>query len=46
MIMTRKFLIKYSYFTKKTTILQTKFTSTNLMLMAGRFDDNDPKIFN
>ena len=36
----------YSYYTKKTTILQTKFTSTNLMLLAGRFDDNDPKIFN
>jgi len=42
----KKVELIYSYFTKKTTILQTKFTSTNLMLMAGRFDDNDPKIFN
>ena len=36
----------YSYVTKKTTILQVKFTNNNLLLLAGRFDDNDPKIFN
>ena len=42
----KKVELIYSYVTKKTTILQTKFTNTNLMLMAGRFDDNDPKIFN
>jgi len=42
----KKVELIYSYITKKTTILQTKFTNTNLMLMAGRFDDNDPKIFN
>ena len=41
----KKVELIYSYFTKKTTILQTKFTNSNLMLMAGRFDDNDPKIF-
>ena len=35
----------YSYMTKKTTILETKFTNSNIMLMLGRFDDNDPKIF-
>lgn len=35
----------YSYMTKKTTILSTKFTNTNIMLILGRFDDNDPKIF-
>ena len=42
----KKVELIYSYFTKKTTILQIKFTNTNIMLMAGRFDDNDPKIFN
>ena len=42
----KKVELIYSYTTKKTTILQTKFTNTNLMLMVGRFDDNDPKIFN
>lgn len=42
----KKVELIYSYVTKKTTILQTKFTNTNLMLMTGRFDDNDPKIFN
>ena len=42
----KKVELIYSYVTKKTTILQTKFTNSNLMLMAGRFDDNDPKIFN
>lgn len=35
----------YNYTTKKTTILNITFTKTNLMLMLGRFDDNDPKIF-
>ena len=35
----------YSYMTKKTTVLSTKFTTTNIMLILGRFDDNDPKIF-
>ena len=35
----------YSYMTKKTTVLETKFTNSNIMLMLGRFDDNDPKIF-
>ena len=35
----------YSYMTKKTTVLSTKFTNTNVMLILGRFDDNDPKIF-
>ena len=42
----KKVELIYSYFTKKTTILQIRFTNTNIMLMAGRFDDNDPKIFN
>ena len=41
----KKVELIYSYVTKKSTILQTKFTNTNLMLMAGRFDDNEPKIF-
>jgi len=34
-----------SYMTKKTTILVMKYTSTNVLLTLGRFDDNDPKIF-
>ena len=42
----KKVELIYSYVTKKTTILQVKFTNTNLMLMVGRFDDNDPKLFN
>ena len=33
------------YFTKKTTILVTKFTPMNILILLGRFDDNDPKIF-
>jgi hypothetical protein len=33
------------YVTKKTTILVMKYTLTNILLMIGRFDDNDPKIF-
>ena len=42
----KKVELIYSYVTKKTTILQVKFTNNNLLLLAGRFDDNDPKIFN
>jgi hypothetical protein len=34
-----------SYMTKKATILVMKYTSTNVLLTLGRFDDNDPKIF-
>jgi hypothetical protein len=34
-----------SYMTKKTSILVMKYTSTNVLLTLGRFDDNDPKIF-
>lgn len=34
-----------SYSTKKTTLLNVKFTSKNIILCIGRFDDNDPKIF-
>jgi hypothetical protein len=34
-----------NYTTKRTTILVMKFTSTNILLTLGRFDDNDPKIF-
>ena len=41
----KKVEVIYNYMTKKTTILNIKFTNSNLMLMLGRFDDNDPKIF-
>ena len=41
----KKVKMLYSYMTKKTTILEMKFTNSNIMLMLGRFDDNDPKIF-
>ena len=34
-----------SYFTKKTSIMTMKFTASNILLLLGRFDDNDPKIF-
>lgn len=33
------------YYTKKTTILVTKFSPMNILILLGRFDDNDPKIF-
>jgi hypothetical protein len=33
------------YITKKTTILTMKYTSNNVLITLGRFDDNDPKIF-
>ena len=33
------------FFTKKTTILVTKFSPMNILILLGRFDDNDPKIF-
>ena len=33
------------YFTKKTTIIVMKYTPMNVLIMLGRFDDNDPKIF-
>jgi hypothetical protein len=33
------------YMTKKTTILVMKYTTSNILLTLGRFDDNDPKIF-
>lgn len=33
------------YHTKKTTILVTKFSPMNILILLGRFDDNDPKIF-
>ena len=33
------------FFTKKTTILVTKFSPMNILVILGRFDDNDPKIF-
>lgn len=33
------------YYTKKTAILVTKFTPMNILILLGRFDDNDPKIF-
>ena len=42
----KKVELIYSYFTKKLQFYKIKFTNTNIMLMAGRFDDNDPKIFN
>lgn len=35
----------YSYMTKKTSIIVMKYTNTNLLLVLGRFEDNDPKIF-
>lgn len=35
----------YSYKTKKTTVINMLYTSTNILLILGRFDDNDPKIF-
>ena len=41
----KKVEVIYNYMTKKTTILNIKFTNSNLMLMLGRFDDNEPKIF-
>jgi hypothetical protein len=34
-----------SYLTKKTSLLSMKHTSSNVLLVLGRFDDNDPKIF-
>ena len=34
-----------SYLTKKTVLLKIKFTTKNILLTLGRFDDNDPKIF-
>ncbi len=40
-----KISLIYSYLTKKTTIVNMKFTNTNVLLLLGRFDDNDPKIF-
>jgi hypothetical protein len=33
------------FYTKKTTILVTKFSPMNILILLGRFDDNDPKIF-
>lgn len=33
------------YYTKKTTIMVTKFSPMNILILLGRFDDNDPKIF-
>jgi hypothetical protein len=37
--------LSLQYMTKKTPIMVMKYTSTNVLLCLGRFDDNDPKIF-
>ncbi len=41
----RKIELITQYYTKKTTILVTKFSPMNILILLGRFDDNDPKIF-
>jgi hypothetical protein len=40
-----KFDVIANYMTKKTSIVIMKYTTNNVLLTLGRFDDNNPKIF-